>query len=472
MPPLRYLVRLTGRSEPESPEPRATVADPNASSARPPLRLGMATGTLDAFETTTSSHGEPTPAENMNLTGPGSSTMDGRHDGIADTSRQNIEGRPRTDDDWHTVLMLRQTKQQARERKRGTDATASTSPTKPYERRRRTPKLPPLPKEDVKIVVRPHQGMPLKTISTPALAEAIVTACNNEIRGEQFLLRIKPCSNIAILSTRSQDVAQRARQISSLTVNGRAHAVNVYAATGDDAIRGVIHGLPPRTPAETIKANLPIRTQGVELIHARMIGDTKSAALTFSGPSLPRVVYYNGGELLCHPYRATVQVCKTCHAKGHRTDVCPQPDLRLCHTCGLRDPADGHPCEPKCAFAGVPTSPGIGAANDALSHRDHLKVDNTPTSPKMQHSTHAGSPLKMRSWNSPKARTANSVINRKGQHCNPLGKQAPGPSHRQPVKADPTLVHEGAPSKNGHRHYHSGNHRRRRPPLRQRHHSR
>ncbi|KAH7956294.1 hypothetical protein HPB52_007896 [Rhipicephalus sanguineus] len=229
IPPLRYLVRLTGRSEPESPEPRASIADPNASSARPPLRLGMATRPLGAFETTTSSHGEPTPADNMDLTGPGSSTMDDRHDGIADTSRQNTEGRPRTDDDWHTVLTL--------------------------------------------------------------------------------------------------------SQISSLTINGRAHAVNVCAATGDDAIRGVIHGLPPPTPAETINANLPIRTQGVELVHARMIGDTKSAALTFSGPSLPRVVYYNGGKLLCHPYRATAQTC-TCAALVDS------------------DPPDGHPCEPKCASCG------------------------------------------------------------------------------------------------------------------------
>ncbi|KAL1486136.1 hypothetical protein MTO96_047083, partial [Rhipicephalus appendiculatus] len=313
----------------------------------------MATGTLGAFEaTTTSRHGETAPAENMDLTGPGSSVLDGRHDEKSGRSGQNNEERPRTDDDWQTVLTLRQKKQQARERKRGTDSTGSTSPTKPHQRRRRTPKLPPLPKDDFKIVLRPHQGLPLKTISTPALAEAIVTACSNEIRGEKFLLRIKQGSNIAILSTPSQDVAQRARLISSLTVNGRAHAVNVYAATGEDAIRGVIHGLPPRTPAETIKANLRIRTQGVELIHARMIGDTKSAALTFSGPSLPRVVYYNGGELLCHPYRATVQVCKTCHAKGHRTDVCPQPDLNLCRTCGLRDPVDGHPCEPKCASCG------------------------------------------------------------------------------------------------------------------------
>ncbi|KAL1469522.1 hypothetical protein MTO96_041022 [Rhipicephalus appendiculatus] len=148
----------------------------------------MATGTLGAFEaTTTSRHGETAPAENMDLTGPGSSVLDGRHDEISGRSQQNNEERPRTDDDWQTVLTLMQKKQQARERKRGTDSTGSTSPTKPHQRRRRTPKLPPLPKEDFKIVLRPHQGLPLKTISTPALAEAIVTACSNEIRETQLM---------------------------------------------------------------------------------------------------------------------------------------------------------------------------------------------------------------------------------------------------------------------------------------------
>ncbi|KAL1486638.1 hypothetical protein MTO96_031310, partial [Rhipicephalus appendiculatus] len=183
IPPLRYLVTLAGHSDPESPEPRGSVADPNASSARQPLRLGMATGMLGAYEaTTTSRHGETAPAECMALTGPGSSTLDGRHDEITGPSRQNNEERPRTDDDWQTVLTLRQKNQQARERKRGTDSTGSTSPTKPHQRRRRTPKLPPLPKEDFEIVLRPHQGLPLKTISTPALGEAIVRACSNEIR--------------------------------------------------------------------------------------------------------------------------------------------------------------------------------------------------------------------------------------------------------------------------------------------------
>ncbi|KAL1474933.1 hypothetical protein MTO96_037654 [Rhipicephalus appendiculatus] len=78
----------------------------------------MATGTLGAFEaTTTSRHGETAPAENMDLTGPGSSVLDGRHDEKSGRSGQNNEERPRTDDDWQTVLTLRQKKQQARERK-------------------------------------------------------------------------------------------------------------------------------------------------------------------------------------------------------------------------------------------------------------------------------------------------------------------------------------------------------------------
>lgn len=118
--------------------------------------------------------------------------VDRTEDGITGSARHNAGERQRTDDDWQTVLTLRQKKQQARERKRQTDSTGSTNPAKLRKRRRGIPKLPPLPKDDFKIVIRPHQGLPLKTISTPALAEAIVMACDYQIRGEQFLLRIKP----------------------------------------------------------------------------------------------------------------------------------------------------------------------------------------------------------------------------------------------------------------------------------------
>lgn len=74
------------------------------------------------------------------------------------------------------------------------------------------PKLPPLPKDDFKII-RAHQGLPLRNIVTPTLATAIIEACQHQFSGDQFMLRINPGSNIAIFSTKHQEVAEKARGI-------------------------------------------------------------------------------------------------------------------------------------------------------------------------------------------------------------------------------------------------------------------
>ncbi|KAH7943512.1 hypothetical protein HPB52_009168 [Rhipicephalus sanguineus] len=288
-----------------------------------------------------------TLVEDMDLAGPSTSKAQGN---MPTASQPEAFERTTSEDDGHTVLTLRQKKQQARAKKQGQKRPEEekTKEAQPRPRRRKGVKLPPLPKDDFKIVIRPHQGLPLRSITTPEMAAAVTAACQHTVTGEHFLLRIKPGSNIAIISTSQQEVAERLRRITALTINGRTHAVNVYAATGEEALMGVIHGISSRTPAETLMANLRVRTQGVEIIQARMMGETKSAKITFCGPTLPRFVYYCGGELACHPYRATVQVCKTCCSKGHRTDVCPQPDARVCRICGTRDPTDGHACVPSC----------------------------------------------------------------------------------------------------------------------------
>ncbi|KAH7953252.1 hypothetical protein HPB49_006462 [Dermacentor silvarum] len=55
-------------------------------------------------------------------------------------------------------------------------------------------------------------------------------------------------------------------------------------------------------------------------------------------------------ELICYPYKPTVQVCKICLLTGHRTDVCPTPNVNVCAKCGAREPTLGHHCTPKCAI--------------------------------------------------------------------------------------------------------------------------
>ncbi|KAL1470178.1 hypothetical protein MTO96_040604 [Rhipicephalus appendiculatus] len=267
--------------------------------------MTMATGkTPDTYASVLTSQHAPSDAP-IDLSGPGASTN--AHNQHVKVSVSNT---PSTvidkDADWKTVLTLRQRKQQAFERKRANAAVQDASKTNVHSqpKKKKTYKLPPLPKDDFKIIIRPHEGLPLRNIVSPALAAAIIAACDHQITGEQFLLRIKPGSNIAIsLECPSQ----------------KRGAVNVYAAAGEEALRGVVHGIPPHTPAETLVANMRVRTHGVELIQGRMIGDTKSATLTFSGPILPKVVYYYGGRtclspLSCHrPSLQAVQSTRTPH---------------------------------------------------------------------------------------------------------------------------------------------------------------
>ncbi|KAH7936706.1 hypothetical protein HPB49_003137 [Dermacentor silvarum] len=171
---------------------------------------------------------------------------------------------------------------------------------------------------DLKIVVRPHQGLPVKNLTSSLLADAVIAACGGQISGEQFLLRIKPGYNIFVVSTPHQTVADYAGRIAMLSINGRPHSVNAYVATSDGTTKGVIHGLDAHTTPEALKANLRIRTQGVEILQARMF-----RIITFFGRIMPRYVYYNSPG---YPYKVT-----TCATKWV-TD--PQPSVSCMWTTG------------------------------------------------------------------------------------------------------------------------------------------
>ncbi|XP_070395913.1 uncharacterized protein [Dermacentor albipictus] len=263
--------------------------------------------------------------------------------------------------DWKTVLTVRQKKALARVGRKTMGAGAAhdsssqhLGPAKkpPMKKKPRVNRLPPLPKEDFKIIVRPHQGLPIKDLTAPQISEAVIMATQRKVRGEHFLLRLKPGSNIFIISTPKQEVADIVRKITTLVINGKQHAVNAYVTAGEDTKKGVVHGFAPHTSPETLQANLRIRTQGVEILRARMLGETKTAVITFYGPMIPRFVYYMGGEIPCYPFKNTVQFCNACMQTGHRTDVCPQPHTSVCSKCGTKEPQPEHECKPTCSTCG------------------------------------------------------------------------------------------------------------------------
>ncbi|KAH7963501.1 hypothetical protein HPB52_021268 [Rhipicephalus sanguineus] len=136
--------------------------------------------------------------------------------------------------------------------------------------------------------------------------------------------------------------------VDTLTLGGKNYEFNAYVAAPEGTLCGVIHNIDPGTPPEELIANLQVRTQGVKVHSARMLGDTYTAVITFDGTMITRYVLYYKGEVACHPYKATRQVCKVCLQQGHRSDLCPNPTAPVCRKCGLLSPPTDHPCAPQC----------------------------------------------------------------------------------------------------------------------------
>ncbi|KAH8030967.1 hypothetical protein HPB51_012435 [Rhipicephalus microplus] len=167
------------------------------------------------------------------------------------------------------------------------DAARDSQVKRDFQRRKRRGPTP-LPKEDIKVILRPHKGLTVKNLFGSELSIAVIEACRNSFGGESFLLRVHPGSNIIILSTPHEQVAGRLREINQLKIRGRIHPFNAYVADPEDVQRGIVHGLPPGTTQADLMANLRIRTQGVKIERARMLGSSKSAIITFTGDVLPR----------------------------------------------------------------------------------------------------------------------------------------------------------------------------------------
>ncbi|CAN7989991.1 unnamed protein product, partial [Ixodes pacificus] len=174
------------------------------------------------------------------------------------------------------------------------------------------------------------------------ISKAVSAPRGGKVEDWHFLLRLRPGSNIIIVSTPHHEAADIARKIMRIVLGGILYEVNFYVGAPDGVSRGVIQGIDPETPPEELMAHLRLRTQGVKIVQARMLGKTKTAVITFSSHVVPRYVYY----YKCHPYKPTKQVCYACLLIEHRSDVCPTPNIKIC---GTHDPLDDHDCSLNCA---------------------------------------------------------------------------------------------------------------------------
>ncbi|KAH7942762.1 hypothetical protein HPB52_000954 [Rhipicephalus sanguineus] len=98
-----------------------------------------------------------------------------------------------------------------------------------------------------KIVLRPHKGLAVRDLLGYELSTSVIDACHRHFDGGTFMLRVHPGSNIIILATPHEHVAEALREITRLTIRGRAHSFNSYAADPEGVLRGIVLGIPPGT---------------------------------------------------------------------------------------------------------------------------------------------------------------------------------------------------------------------------------
>ncbi|XP_077558194.1 uncharacterized protein LOC144173813 [Haemaphysalis longicornis] len=233
-----------------------------------------------------------------------------------------------------------------------TPTSRNSRAKKAASRQPRLPRQPALPKEDIKVVLRPREGLDITKVSQACLRDGVLRAtglsCNE---AAEDLLRINPAKNIIVASTPSMERASKYTAVKELHFGENSYKVTAYAAPPEDTVKGIIHNIPEYNSADDITRSL-VYKKNPTILQARRMGRTNSAIIIFEGTTVPHYIYYRGAEYRCFIHKKRHELCDGCGRLGHRADVCPAPDKKICKICGTDSPLEEHQCEPKCTLCG------------------------------------------------------------------------------------------------------------------------
>ncbi|KAG0415526.1 hypothetical protein HPB47_007307 [Ixodes persulcatus] len=163
------------------------------------------------------------------------------------------------------------------------DAGGRTESRKPCQRHRKQRQQPALPREDIKVILRPREGLDVTKVSSARLRDGVFCAIGlKEQEAEGDLLRVNPDKNIIVTSTPSMDRAKKYNSISKICIAGKTYELTTYAAPPEDTAKGVIHNIPDYDTAEDITRSL-VYNKNPTILQAQRMGKTNSAVTVFEG---------------------------------------------------------------------------------------------------------------------------------------------------------------------------------------------
>lgn len=213
-------------------------------------------------------------------------------------------------------------------------------------------RMPYLPKGDFKIIIRPKGGLKIGELGAARVASCVYQAAGipGEHR-EDDTVCLNVHQNIIVVSTPSEANADRYQKVERIVVNGQVYATSAYESAPDLTSKGVIRGIPLEDSPRDITAQV-VTSKNPTAIAAKRLRNTTTVIVLFSGLKVPTFVRYGGALIKCALYKKQLDLCHQCGRLGHRMDVCPNPQDRICRGCNTANPGEGHQCSPRCQLCG------------------------------------------------------------------------------------------------------------------------
>ncbi|KAH7951753.1 hypothetical protein HPB52_012517 [Rhipicephalus sanguineus] len=208
--------------------------------------------------------------------------------------------------------------------------------------------MPQLPREDYQIIVRPRGGLRVSDHGAARIANSVYQAAGipREAR-EQDTICPNYQQNIIVVSTPVEEHANRYQRFACIKLGTQEFEASAYEAAPENTSKGVIRGIPLDDTARDITANVITPRNPTALVAKRM-GNTTNVTVLFDGYRVPSYVKYGGALIRCSLYRKQLDVCYHCGRLGHRADVCPNPNDKICRGCRMPNPPENHECKARC----------------------------------------------------------------------------------------------------------------------------
>ncbi|KAG0414894.1 hypothetical protein HPB47_007940 [Ixodes persulcatus] len=166
------------------------------------------------------------------------------------------------------------------------------------------------------------------------------------------IIQTQWAQNLIVASTASEDFTLQIHELTKVQLATVTYDLLPYLKSIPGKIRGVVYVIEAETSER--EAMELVSAKGHNIMHARILGKSNSALLTFQRPHVPFYVKVGSAYTRCRPHRRSEQYCRACGEVGHRQDVFPHPDTNQCSRCGEKVITELHECKPRCNICDQP----------------------------------------------------------------------------------------------------------------------